>query len=721
VRAEDFTGCVLAQSDKVEAFYCATLASVREQLALYLPELQTEEADGGGRDLETPREPEAQGGSRQRLADGSFAGSLQIPSPPPDEGDSRPPSRLRNWEEMAHGRDSLQRAVSSLYRELQHLRNYCILNYTGLVKILKKHDKRVTGAGRKRLAAKPLLMAHVNTLSFVAHDELKRIEAQIERGYAAAFCDANVQVARAELLVRRERGGSATQRGLALGLRLGVAAVLATWLFWDLVVDTRVLPLPSARKADLQYAVIFHLPVYRLSLAVASCFYLWAAACSVWKRARVNYLFLFELRDDEVLDPGAALALGTQQLTLCLLSLLLFSKCMLSELDLDASLFPVLLFLSMAFTLTTPHLGWWRRGYTASGFLRALAAFFSTPFSPVSLWSSFVGDIVTSLVRPLVDLAYSSCYVFSGEWLRRPDRQGSCHAAICGASPGNALLTALPLFFRFLQNLRVAHDTRRRVPALPNALKYAVALLVVLFGALHPAVSSGQRLRTSDYNPWVQYAWLAAYLGATLYAFLWDVAMDWRLVEMSQLACCRCGAGRLREERMVFRSHRAYYGAIAADLVLRFGWTATLAPGLITAVLEEQIPRYHHHHHAHAPPPASPDWLHETLQHATPASEFLAWALQTLVIGLELVRRCFWAVLRLEAEHLYNTEGFRRIDNVPMHFDRKAQEERPELEPKSRVQLLLELGSYLLLLAALATLSAVTRGLEGGSPGSPSP
>ena len=84
---------------------------MREQLALYLPELQTEEADGGGRDLETPREPEAQGGSRQRLADGSFAGSLQTPSPPPDGGDSRPPSRLRNWEEMAHGRESLDAAT----------------------------------------------------------------------------------------------------------------------------------------------------------------------------------------------------------------------------------------------------------------------------------------------------------------------------------------------------------------------------------------------------------------------------------------------------------------------------------------------------------------------------------------------------------------------------------------------------------------------------------
>ena len=95
------------------------------------------------------------------------------------------------------------------------------------------------------------------------------------------------------------------------------------------------------------------------------------------------------------------------------------------------------------------------------GFIDGRAERSLSGFSPVSLWSSFVGDIVTSLVRPLVDLAYSSCYVFSGEWLRRPDRQGSCHAAICGASPGNALLTALPLFFRFLQNLRAPHEGAR--------------------------------------------------------------------------------------------------------------------------------------------------------------------------------------------------------------------------------------------------------------------
>jgi hypothetical protein len=72
------------------------------------------------------------------------------------------------------------------------------------------------------------------------------------------------------------------------------------------------------------------------------------------------------------------------------------------------------------------------------------------------------------------------------------------------------------------------------------------------------------------------------------------------------------------------------------------------------------------------------------------------------------VRRAFWAVLRLEAEHLYNTEGFRRINDIPMHFDRKTKE-KADIEPKTRMQLLLELGAYLLLLSALAILSALTQ------------
>ena len=65
---------------------------------------------------------------------------------------------------------------------------------------------------------------------------------------------------------------------------------------------------------------------------------------------------------------------------------------------------------------------------------------------------------------------------------------------------------------------------QRRYPALPNALKYAVSLLVVLFGALHPTVVASFSAETA----WIQAAWLLSYLGTTLYTFFWAVYMDWR-------------------------------------------------------------------------------------------------------------------------------------------------------------------------------------------------
>ena len=35
----------------------------------------------------------------------------------------------------------------------------------------------------------------------------------------------------------------------------------------------------------------------------------------------------------------------------------------------------------------------------------------------------------------------------------------------------------------------------------------------------------------------------------------------------------------------------------------------------------------------------------------------------------EILRRMVWGFLRIENEHLHNTEGYRRVALVPMHFD----------------------------------------------------
>jgi hypothetical protein len=53
---------------------------------------------------------------------------------------------------------------------------------------------------------------------------------------------------------------------------------------------------------------------------------------------------------------------------------------------------------------------------------------------------------------------------------------------------------------------------------------------------------------------------------------------------------------------------------------------------------------------------------------------------------LELFRRTFWSFFRLENEHLRNTQGFRRVDFIPLHYDHGVGEDdggsaREKLEP----------------------------------------
>ncbi len=68
----------------------------------------------------------------------------------------------------------------------------------------------------------------------------------------------------------------------------------------------------------------------------------------------------------------------------------------------------------------------------------------------------------------------------------------------------------------------------------------------------------------------MQTAWRVVYVLSTLYSWSWDVLMDWSLVEWA-------AGGGLRQRRML-PGRAVYLAAAAFDLVLRFGWAATLIP-----------------------------------------------------------------------------------------------------------------------------------------------
>ena len=93
--------------------------------------------------------------------------------------------------------DSIQRALVDQYRTAQLLKNFAIMNYTGFIKIVKKHDKQL-----------PLRKGRFKALTQASNicNEGKAVENLAERlelRYANWFCDGNHREAHAQLLPKR--------------------------------------------------------------------------------------------------------------------------------------------------------------------------------------------------------------------------------------------------------------------------------------------------------------------------------------------------------------------------------------------------------------------------------------------------------------------------------------------------------------------------------------
>jgi hypothetical protein len=159
-----------------------------------------------------------------------------------------------------------------------------------------------------------------------------------------------------------------------------------------------------------------------------------------------------------------------------------------------------------------------------------------------------------------------------------------------------------------------------RFPWIANAGKYALAEVIVLFGVFNTNFQLT--------NHWFVDIWVAAYMVSSLYAFTWDVKMNWGLG-------CKSEHHPYLRDRLMLHKPRYYVLAIILDFFLRFAWAMTFLP---------------------------------------PSGGFFAGAFFQNVLGptlaaLEILRRTMWMWFRLENEHLHNTEGYRQMDFIPLHFD----------------------------------------------------
>jgi len=219
-----------------------------------------------------------------------------------------------------------------------------------------------------------------------------------------------------------------------------------------------------------------------------------------------------------------------------------------------APTFPLLLFLVVAVRAVHPWHGNRRR------ICQVLARTLSAPAVEVTFRDGLIGDVLTSTVRPLQDVAFTVFYILFGLrgwwsqeyysnndydyaslandtnssnsndlpppppdnwfWAASSNSTATTHAFVDAADANvpameqswivhTVVLPACmisPLWWRFLQNMRQTYDNEQRWPYLGNAFKYFCAAAVAMTGVYHPRlVNQGSPV------------WLACFVLATLY------------------------------------------------------------------------------------------------------------------------------------------------------------------------------------------------------------
>lgn len=120
--------------------------------------------------------------------------------------------------------DSIQRAITDIYRTSKLLHNYCILNYTGFSDIARLYD-------RKFIQYKGKLKDKVCEDG----QQTEKMAAKLEQMYSQWFCEGDILEVKAQMLPKRGDGLLMDWSQMRLGYRLGMCSVLALWVAWDCV------------------------------------------------------------------------------------------------------------------------------------------------------------------------------------------------------------------------------------------------------------------------------------------------------------------------------------------------------------------------------------------------------------------------------------------------------------------------------------------------------
>ncbi|XP_015789345.1 xenotropic and polytropic retrovirus receptor 1 [Tetranychus urticae] len=496
----------------------------------------------------------------------------------------------------------LKLGFSEFYLSLVLLQSYQNLNFTGFVKILKKHDKLLgndEGLKWRR--------AHVENAPFHLNKEIHKLIEETENLFTQELEEGHRQRAMKRLRVPPLNDQQSQWTTFKVGFFSGAFVILLA-----IVLITGVF-----RDPQNNLTITFRL--YRATFLVILFLFLMGINVYGWRTSGVNHVLIFELDPRDHLSEQHIIEIAA--ILSVLWSTSVISYLYSDYLHIPKIINPLLLVLFMLFFLFNPTDTFQRNA--RFWFLRIMGRCLAAPFCRVKFADFWLADQMNSMSPIFVDIQYFICFYISVFSSGAIDNWYSSHERCSGGTKveliTRAVLNCLPAWFRFCQCLRRYYDDNRGpFPHLVNAGKYSTTFFVILFSSLTKAYQPNYDESTD--NPFFT-LWIIALIISSCYTYIWDIKMDWGLFDSSSPS----EYPFLREE-MVYSSPVFYYFAICEDLILRFGWTLSVSLTEIGVV------------------------------HADLMVSILA--------PLEIFRRFIWNFFRLENEHLNNCGEFRAVRDI---------------------------------------------------------
>ncbi|EFA85341.1 SPX domain-containing protein [Heterostelium album PN500] len=518
-------------------------------------------------------------------------------------------NKAKKWFKLGKKKNNehtMKELIQEFYRFLILVKNYKVLNYSALVKIIKKAEKNT------ELVLNDKIISTADKMMFKTSKLIDKLSGSIEKIYADVFCNGKLRDARKNLRHRQnaEQGTIESTTGTTF-----FSGMCAGWTTAILILIYFVL-YTGEYDDFVRFGTVYNLFV-TLGLAI-----LWALMFGIdiyiWTKAHVHYSFIFELSRNTLTYHRVFQAV-TVLSVLWITSIGIYMWKSMGNFPfpfVSAEYTPLILLVVYLLILICPFNIFQRE--VRKWFLLTIWRVVTAPAKTVKFSHFFMGDQLSSLVLMMVQLSQFICF-YTVDVYHSPEH------AVCIQKGRyiNPFISALPATWRLLQCFRRYYDSKDIVH-LRNALKYFLSIVVVFFSAIDSFYSTGWTSPT-------RIIWLSSGLINSCYSYWWDLFMDWSILVKPKTSSWNPFKYTLRKKRM-YSPTFVYYIAIITNFGFRMTWSLTKSLPQLTTLLP-------------------------------------SYKLVVVIAVIEVLRRGQWNVYRLENEHINNCGRFRATRDIPLPYE----------------------------------------------------